>query len=372
MRRSAGSAESTWAGGRAPPHASVRPNRVLMLATIFNMPYRILRCAQASGAEVYALGNAGARALRHSRHCRRFVLSETVIFGGRDEGLALEINCLVRELGIDMVIPGCAPSTRALIANRDLIEAPCFPLPTLEQFDALNNKWEFARLCRELGILMPETRLLPDASALAREIKEQGLPRTLVAKPLSRSGEGGIVVLDGTDTEARLEKINYRPVLVQAFIPGKDIGASVYANGGKIEAFIAHRLWHQVYSVLHDSSILPEVDKVVRHLRLDGVYNFDMRLAPDGAVYYLECNPRFFYKINLSMLAGINFVERGLPGARPPGNDLITAAGDVRLPKALAYSLVTSARCTRRDWAMAGYLYLDPVPYAMERLNLTV
>ena len=38
-----------------------------------------------------------------------------------------------------------------------------------------------------------------------------------------------------------------------------------------------------------------------------------MILTPDGAVHYLECNPRFFYKINLSMIAGVNFVAHGLP-----------------------------------------------------------
>jgi hypothetical protein len=85
--------------------------------------------------------------LRFSRYCRRFFLSDCIIHGDRDESLALEINHLVRELGITMVLPGDAPSTRALIASRDLIDVPCLPLPTLDQFDALNDKWEFAQLC---------------------------------------------------------------------------------------------------------------------------------------------------------------------------------------------------------------------------------
>jgi hypothetical protein len=50
----------------------------------------------------------------------------------------------------------------------------------------------------------------------------------------------------------------------------------------------------------------------------------------------------------------------------------VVADVKVRLPKALAFSLLTSGRSSRRDWAMAAHLYLDPLPYLMEKLGLTV
>jgi len=349
-----------------------RPLRVLVLATLFNFPYRALRCAHAAGAEMYVLGNAGARGLRFSRQCRRFFLSESIINGDRHEALALEINCLVRDLGIGMVMAGDAPSTRTLIASRDLIEAPCFPMPSLEVFDFLNDKWSFAQLCTKLQIRQPRTRLFANAAALELALANGEVAHPLVAKPLGRSGESGVVVVDGVDNEKRLRTINYRPVLVQEFIPGCDIGASIYVQDGRIAAFVAHRFWHQTYSILGIDSIFCDLEKIAGHLNLAGVYNFDMRLAPDGSVYYLECNPRFFYKINLSMLAGINFVALGLPNMRRVDTGLVVAAGPVRLPKALLYSLLTTGRCSRRDWAAAHYLYSDPVPYMMERLKLTV
>jgi len=349
-----------------------RPLRVLLLATLFNFPYRALRCAHAAGAEMYVLGNAGALGLRFSRQCRRFFLSESIINGDRHEGVALEINCLVRDLGIGMVMAGDAPSTRTLIASRDLIEAPCFPMPSLEVFDFLNDKWSFAQLCTKLEIRQPRTRLFANAAALELALANGEVDCPLVAKPLGRSGESGVVVVDCVDNQKRLRTINYRPVLVQEFIPGCDIGASIYAQEGRIAAFVAHRFWHQTYSILEIDSIFCDLEKIARHFKLDGVYNFDMRLAPDGSVYYLECNPRFFFKISLSMLAGINFIELGLPPARRVDTDLIVAAGPVRMPKALLYSLLTSGRCSRRDWAAAHFLYSDPVPYMMERLGLTV
>jgi predicted ATP-grasp superfamily ATP-dependent carboligase len=364
--------EAVSDGGRregAPVRGPSGPPRVLMVATVFNMPYRVLRCAQASGAEVYVLGNPGANWLRFSRYCRRFVYAASIIHGGRDEALALEINCLVRELGIAMVMPGDAPSTRAVIACRDLIEAPCFPLPSLNQFDLLNDKWAFAQLCQKLGIRHPATRILPEAASLAREIATGRLEYPLVAKPLSRSGNGGVVFLDGTDTEKQLNTINYQPVLVQTMIPGQDIGASVFAKAGKIEAFVAHSLRQRVYATFRDDQIYSDIAKIVAWLHLEGVYNFDMILGPDGSVFYLECNPRFYFKINLSMLAGINFVGWGLPGAKP-GAGYIPDGVRVRFPEAALTSF--DLRCAKRDWAMAAYIFSDLAPYLAENLNLTV
>jgi predicted ATP-grasp superfamily ATP-dependent carboligase len=310
--------------------------------------------------------------MRFSRHCRRFFLSDCIVDGDRDEALALEINCLARDLEINMVIAGDAPSTRSLIANRDLIEVPCFPMPSLETFDVLNDKWAFARLCGELGILHPETRLLPDAAALEQEIVAGGVAFPFVAKPLGRSGISGVFNFDGSDTADQLRAINYRPVLAQQFIAGVDIGCSVFARAGRIEASIIHRFWHQVYSTFANDGVLADIAKVVDRYDLDGVYNFDMRLAPDGRIFFLECNPRFFHKINLSMIAGINFVGWGLHPPAPGDPVTVVAGVKVRLPKAVAFSLLTSGRCSRRDWAMLAHLYLDPLPYLMEKLGLTV
>jgi predicted ATP-grasp superfamily ATP-dependent carboligase len=353
-----------------PHRAPLRPTRVLMVATSFNMSYRVMRCAEVSPAEVFVLGNLGARGLRFSRYCRRFFLSDCIIHGGRDEALALEINCLARELGITMVISGDAPSTRALIACRDLIDAPCFPLPSLDDFDTLNNKWAFAELCRDLSILHPATRLLPDAASLVQQLATGQLRQPLVAKPLSRSGSGGVVILNGVELESRIRTINYQPIVVQELIEGQDIGASVYAEAGEIKAFVAHSLRRQTYSTFQHDQIYLDLSKIVKQFNLDGVYNFDMILDITGSIYYLECNPRFFFKIALSMLAGINFVELGLFGERSKSQRLIKDGVQVRLPLAVFAS--PWRRITKYDRGMLAYLYSDPLPYLMESLNLTV
>ena len=342
-------------------------HRILLLATDFVTPYRVLRCIQATGAEVYVLGNSGAGALRLSRHCRHFAISGHIIHGARDEELALEINCFAKEFGITLVVPADAPSARFLIASQDLIRTTCFALPRLEHFDALNNKWSFTQLCKQLGLRHPETRLFPDLETLRDVISSGGVEFPSIVKPLDRCAGAGIKVLG--DPSAQLNTINYRPILMQTFIPGEDIGASIFARGGKIEAFLAHRLHRGVYSTFHDGNIHADLAKLVEHLGLDGVYNFDMITALDGSTYYLECNPRFFYKINLSMIAGINFVEWGIPGGRPSAG-AVPSGTAVRFPKALLRSLLSLHRCSIRDWQMARYLLSDPWPLLFEKLKV--
>ncbi|HEV7139215.1 MAG TPA: ATP-grasp domain-containing protein [Steroidobacteraceae bacterium] len=347
--------------------------RVLMVATDGVTSYRVLRCAHACGAEVYVLGNSGVRTLRLSRFCRRAIVSEHIIHGARDEGLALEINGWTRELGIALVVPADAPAIRAVIASKDLIEAPCFPLPKLEHFDVLNNKWSFGQLCAELGIPHPVTRLLPDPQSVARALESGALPYPLIVKPLDRSASAGVMVLESPESAVRLRAVHYRPLLVQEFIGGEDIGAAAYAQVGQVTAFVAHSLQRGVYATFRDDAILSDVSKIVRHFSLDGVYNFDMMRTPDGRVYYLECNPRPYYKIDLSMIAGVNFMERGIHPAKR-GMEVFAGSRQtkVRFPKALLRSILTSGTCSRRDWALAAHLFLDPVPFFLEKLGLTV
>src|SRR5712691_1722957 len=305
-------APRSW-GVAATSRPPVKP-KILLLASLYKLPYRVLRCAAAAGAEIYVLGDLGARGLGLSRHCRKFIASNHIISGSRDAGLALEINCLVRDLDITMVMPADAPSTRALIACRDLIDASCFPLPGLDAFDLLNDKWEFTRLALSLGIRCPASRRFADVAAFGDAIALGQIAFPVVVKPLDMSGNQGCLVLDGAATQDRLRQINYQPLIVQEFIAGEDIGASVFARSGDIAGFIAHRFAGNVYSTFRNAGIEADLARLVRRLDLDGVYNFDMRLTPGREVFYLECNPRFFYKINLSMVAGINFVALGLAG----------------------------------------------------------
>ncbi|HWG75583.1 MAG TPA: ATP-grasp domain-containing protein [Steroidobacteraceae bacterium] len=313
------------------------------------------------------LGTPAAAPLRFSRHCKQFIPSAHLIRGESDALLAAEINGVAHELLVEMIIPGDDIAMRTLLASGNFLAFPSFPHPTLPNFDILNNKWTFAALCSELSLPHPSTRLLTDRSLLAQEVQACSPEHALIAKPLNLNGGQGIVVFDGKDTSERLQNISYRPILLQNFIHGRDICATVYARAGHVQTFIGYLIDRKTFIAFHDARIYADVQRLVKHLELDGVYNFDIRVRPDGSLYYLECNPRFFHKMDLSMVAGVNFVALGLHNSHAHPT-VMESPIFVRLPLAIL-------RCapwdlTKRDLKMGAYFMSDPLPYLIEKMRL--
>lgn len=372
VQRTADPAVLRWTGSNGAGRSSIGksdPLRVLMVCNLFTMPYRVMRCAHEAGARVWVLGNEGASGIKYSRYCQEFSQAESQFDGQPRSETAAEINRHVEEFHIDLVMPGDASSTRTLIALKDSVRARCFPMPDLCWFDRLNNKWEFACICQSLGIRCPPTRLLPDRDAVISEIVAGRQPLPAIAKPINLEGGHGVIKLDRGDAIRQAQAIDYAPVLLQDFIEGEDIGASVYCESGQVLSFIAHRLARKIYSTFHSQEIENAVTNLMAYAGSDGVYNFDMRRTADGGVYFLECNPRIFYKINLSMVAGINFTLRGItPGGAIPAS--VPDGRRVRMPLAFAADLFKPWTLSLRDLAMMKYLYSDPIPMVREWLRI--
>lgn len=347
-----------------------KPN-ILLVSTMFRTPYRVLRCAHAAGGTLFVLGTQGAKGLKSSRYCKAFMSTDRPINGEFDMQLAEQINRHIETLGIDIVLGGDTPSTRSLIAIRELLKAPCFPMPSLDQFDLLNNKWEFYHLCKSLGIQTPQSRLFQNVEDLIKEIDLKSLTFPQVAKPLTMEAGIGVFRLDFENVRSQLEKISYHPILVQDFIEGEDIGASVFCLHGKILAFIAHKFHRAAYLSFFDQTIYNDLNKIVQNLKLDGIYNFDMRRTSDGRIFYLECNPRVFWKISMSMLSGMNFISFGLSKSN---NDTLIrplVPSEVKFPKAIMLqALLAPWSLGRSSFDTLKFQYSDPIPYLRETFGL--
>jgi hypothetical protein len=210
--------------------------------------------------------------------------------------------------------------------------------------------------------------LFSSVEDLGQEINAGTIELPFIAKPLSMDSALGCVTLRRETARKDLALIFYRPILVQELIEGEDIGASVYCKKGEITAFIAHKYRRATYSTFLTDSIYQDIAKLMQVIKGDGVFNFDMRLTPDGQIFYLECNPRFFFKIAMSMLAGINFVSLGLPG-----HDTFVVpklSVTIQFPKAMLASLPRPWLLSKNCWTVLQFLFRDPIPYLREELGL--
>jgi len=340
-----------------------------MLSALYKLPYRAMRCAAATGAEVYILGAPTSRGLRLSRFCRGFEATDIPIDGNPRDELAQAVNRCVATWGVDLVLAADGHATRSLIALRDRIGAPCFPMPDIETFDLLNDKWRFHRLCVEAGVRAPLTWIFRNVTELAAALETGALPQKIIAKPLSLSGSEGCFAIETCSAKKTLGLIDYAPILVQQFIEGEDIGASVFCKRGVVKAFVAHSYRRDTYRTLVSSGICDDIESILGTLAVDGIFNFDMRRDAEGQIHYLECNPRFFFKMAMSMLAGINFVALGLDAA----TDEVIIASDrtVRFPKAFLLSLLAPWRRTEPEsWNALMFTLADPIPYLREEMGL--
>jgi hypothetical protein len=359
-------------------HASARPAgaamgyapRVLLICALFKLPYRVLRCATAAGAEVFVLGARLAADLRLSAHCKEFIPAARIIDGRFDAEFAREISHHAARLQIDMVLPGDAPATRSLIQIKHLLDVPSFPAPELTQFDALNDKWQFGALCHRLNVPYPRSQMFASLEALRRELSGNGLHSPHIAKPLCLDSSAGCVKILPGDFEEPLSRIFYRPILFQEFVEGRDVGASVYCVKGEVRAFIAHSFRRDTYTTFYDQRIFDHIETIMRATGASGVFNFDMRMTAAGDIVFLECNPRFFFKIAMSMIAGINFLAFGLPGGPGAKQASSTTTKNVRFPKAFLVGMRKPWALERESWDALRFVFADPIPYMLELLGL--
>lgn len=340
----------------------------LMISRLVTHPYRVMRTFSELDVEVHVLGSKITEGLKYSRYCKSFTKSLFDFDGDFCPEMADEANAVIDRLGIDIVFPSDHASCRSFHGIKDRLRAKSFPGPSLEVFDELNDKSKFTKLCQDLGIPTPATQVFENRQQLFDQIESSGIHLPSIAKPLNLAANRGIVKLSKDnvcDSRSLMTLINYEPIIVQDFIDGEDIGASIYCVEGRITHFIAHALKDGVYSTFGGLGIFESLDKIARKFALDGVYNFDMRLTPDGQVFYLECNPRFFYKMNLSMIAGMNFVE---PGINPEVSQSLIVAPDsqTRTSRALPAVAIQPWRLTKHDLAFLRYTFKDPVSYLRE------
>jgi predicted ATP-grasp superfamily ATP-dependent carboligase len=354
---------------RAEARAARRVCNVLMLSDHFRFAYRILRCFHAAGVNVHVLGAKGSRGLRLSRFCASF--RERISgYRGHLGPLVREVNSIIAELNIDLIVSGEHFMMRPLIEMAPALNAPCFPMPTMEQFDLLNNKWRFTKLCNDLGLTCPQSRLINSPSELREALEAGDVSIPFVAKPLDFDGSRGFVpVLRASDLR-QLDLIDYYPIIIQDYIEGLDVAASVYCDQGEIKAFIAHYRKLATYFTFTSPEIRAGIERIVGATKAHGVLNFDMRIGSDGAVYWLECNPRFFFWMYMSLLAGIPFVEFGLPNWPAPSSTTLPTGTNVRFLKGAAVDLFRPWRLTKLDFRYLLYVLADPVPGVREALGI--
>ena len=288
---------------------------------------------RAALAAVRSLGRTGRRVVVAAKRSRslagvsRFAARQVVVPDplGDPAGFAESVARVVREEQVGVLLPIAEPAILAILDRRDAFGACRIPFPSAEVFRRVSDKSAVLALAPELGIAVPEQRML-QSRAEAGVAAALGFP--VVLKPWRSVAEGpagrkSLTVLHAADAaqlEARIAALPAEafPLLVQRRIAGPGAGIFLLVWDGEIRARFAHRRLREkppsggvsVYSesIAADADLVARSRGLLERLGWQGVAMVEYKIdLATGTPYLMEINGRLWGSLQLAIDAGVDF-----------------------------------------------------------------
>ena len=222
---------------------------------------------------------------------------------------------MIDRVRADVVLPVCETGVRLLQARGCELEDRVALAPHAGRLD-VGDKWRLAETLDDLGIPHPTTLLYTADDAFSLQLGS--FP--VLLKPRQMSGGHGIHRFADRDSLMRFLEAHPETAhryVIQALVPGHDVGSSVLCRDGVVLAqsvqrpvgVVPGRFGTPTEIELFDH---PDVSSLVwrmfEALDWSGVANVDLRADErDGSVTVLEVNPRYWSSLLASHAAGVDF-----------------------------------------------------------------
>ncbi len=336
------------------------------------------------GARVALVCEAQARHIGLSRICDRVILESDDLASENLDRVAGEINNLAQSEGVDCVL-ACDVTSSVVLSNiSKRLVCPVFPVSSADTLRILDNKWSFHKICQGLGVEVPRTLHYTRKADIDPEQIATSIGYSIVVKPVEQWSSAGVAVVD-TVQQLHSDVICnsayvFEDLVVQEYVAGEDGGFGGLAVDGQFKCwttFVLPSGGGVEFTPL--PLLLRAAEKIVSSLRFSGVINFDARVnIATGAVSLIECNPRFFVRIQASRLCGLDFVRAGLPLGRadivPPQPQSLTHGRFMPLAGLKSWSGV--GQVVKGSWQRDALLHTiseilqDPLPLIAENMRL--
>jgi hypothetical protein len=158
-------------------------------------------------------------------------------------------------------------------------------------------------------------------------------------------------------------EFTYEPILAQDYISGCELCAFYLCREGRIVASLAYVGSSCGVTFVRDEEIDRNAKILIEHFGYNGVIGFDVVRHRSGEIFFIECNPRFWYRMDLAVIAGLNFVEIGCSGqfeANGPPDTL----GAIFVPsrRGLGRMMLAPWRLSRHEISALRFMMRDPLP----------
>ena len=290
---------------------------------------------RAALAIVRSLGNAGHEVFVCSVRPRplaaasRYAAAKAQVRDAMEDaaGFAADVQRLCRDWQIEVLIPVTEPALLALLSESGRPAGVLVPFVSLETFDAISDKPRVLARARELGIDVPEQRVI-EAPGDAERIDAAAFTYPVVLKP-GRSVNGAegnrqkLSVLHAADAQQLIEQLRKLPaaafpLLIQQRIVGPGTGVFLLLCNGEVRAHFAHRRLREkppsggvsVYSesIASDAALVDRAASLLNSFAWSGVAMVEFKTDErTGRNYLMEVNGRFWGSLQLAIDAGVDF-----------------------------------------------------------------
>ena len=272
-----------------------------------NMIRNIMILLKNLNCQIYVLSNNKKSIIKYS------IIPKQIFFidsEASDPEILEKTLSIQKNHDIQRIVATDFDSTLFLSRNAKTLEGLHAPTSPEEKLIKLHNKWRFYELCKDLGVLTPNTKKV-ESKNLSREI--QTLPTVL--KPIEEGPQGRgnqkkVKIIKSRQKLKEYEVNTSRTkLLAQDYISGKDRDISVYAVNGKILiSTIQEKISSNLFRTLKDGRLEEIAKKIIEHTNFSGLAHFDLRISNEGIPYMIECNPRIWNSISVSINAGFDYL----------------------------------------------------------------
>jgi len=324
-----------------------------------------LYCAGLAGDyEFYVVGNIEKnQTIQFHPYCKKFInLRNELELSENTQPLVNELIEIINNESIDLLLPVSITCMMVIDKHMDQVlqHVKITAITNKTCVDLLDHKLHFYQFCKENDIAHPESKYIEKSEDIRAD--NPGIDYPLLIKPVL--GAGGFNTLVFVKNQKEMDeflqkpadkKEGYFPALLQEYFEGEDIDFNGFSiNGDVIASSVMKTDFYDKDPDLYftyfveNNDVLELGNKILRVSKYSGPTNIDMRIrASDGKLMLIELNPRYWARVDVSLMDGMNFLEIGIKAA-------------------LGEKVRSVSRCPRKRWissftmlARAIVLYRD-------------
>ncbi len=278
------------------------------------------------GCGVFVAGKDSGNISASSKYCRRAFTTPDPLSDGA--GYAQAVAEIAGREGIDVIFPMTEQSVYSLNRAREQLGArvvlACAPP---EMMEAVSNKYKLFQLAERLGVVVPETLYVADASNFFVQ-RARILRYPVVVKPaFSKIEDGDRIIATRVmfaATPGELDRLYETkpelrfPSLIQELIIGEGTGLFTLFDRNRHLALFSHRRLLEKpptggvsvlsESVPLDGEMVESAGKLLSEVGWQGIAMVEFkRDTRDGRAKLMEINGRFWGSLQLAIFSGVDF-----------------------------------------------------------------